>query len=232
MRPVHRGSNLKAKCCMLPLLAIASSSMAESLLPVITSVSENATSTLITIIGTGFGRSSPLVSLASTQLTVVSASDSSITAQLPTGTVAGTYLITVQNHSTYLAGFLTVALGEQGPQGSAGPAGAPGAQGPAGPAGAPGAKGATGAPGATGATGAPGVQGPAGAIGPQGVTGAIGLQGATGAIGPQGPQGATGAIGPQGPQGLMGSAGRGWPHGCAGVGRCKRRPGVLIRGSG
>lgn len=146
----------------------------ETLFPIIQSVTENALGTQITINGKGFGTKLPRVALTGSPLTVNSASDTSVTANLPSGIVPGAYLLTVQNATTGLLGIFDATIGQvgpAGPQGPVGPMGPPGSQGPPGPAGAPGAQ---------------GQQGPAGATGPAGPTGPTGPAGPTGAPGPSG----------------------------------------------
>jgi hypothetical protein len=82
-----------------------------------------------------------------------------------------------------------------------------GAAGPAGPPGPVGATGPTGAIGAPGPAGAPGAIGPAGPAGPIGLTGSAGTPGATGPQGNPGIAGATGPSGPTGPTGAQGAKG-------------------------
>ena len=212
-----------ARLCLAMFMAAPSILLAqETLLPVVANVTENAAGTQIIINGAGFGKTTPAVSLGGVNLTVVNSTDTVVTANLPGGMAAGTYLLDVQNTRTRLLGFFTAAIGQSGapgPQGPAGPQGLPGPMGPAGPAGANGAAGSAGPAGpigATGPAGATGLTGPAGPAGPAGPTGAIGLtgpagatglSGPAGAIGPAGPVGATGLTGPAGPVGATGPAG-------------------------
>jgi hypothetical protein len=119
--------------------------------PTIVNAAENSAGTQIVISGTGLGSTPLAVTLGAANLTVSTYSDTSITANLPPGTVPGTYLLTVQAGKNSAS--FEVALGQIGP---VGPAGATGAQGPAGPA------------GATGPAGPTGPTGPAGPTGPQG----------------------------------------------------------------
>ncbi|MGB6721241.1 MAG: IPT/TIG domain-containing protein, partial [Terracidiphilus sp.] len=100
----------------------------ETLLPIVANVTENTLGTQITINGTGFGTRVPKVSLGAAALTVTASTDTSITANLPTGIAPGAYLLTVQNAATHLAAIFEAAIGQIGPAGPAGPAGA---QGPA-----------------------------------------------------------------------------------------------------
>jgi Collagen triple helix repeat (20 copies)/IPT/TIG domain len=203
----------------------------ENLLPVIETVTENSPGTAITIKGTGFGSKLPNVTLGTAELTVTASTNTSITANLPSGTPAGTYLLTVQNQNTHLFSLFTATIGQigpigpQGPAGPAGPMGSPGINGPAGPPGPTGAIGPAGPAGSTGPAGPIGPQGlngtpgPAGANGPAGPPGPVGPSGPVGPIGLTGPIGPTGAIGPAGatgPQGPVGPTGANGPAGPAG----------------
>ncbi|MGE0043760.1 MAG: hypothetical protein AB7H88_14770 [Vicinamibacterales bacterium] len=155
-------------------------------------------------------------------LTVVSATDSAIVAELAT-TVPGTYTLTVKRGPSTTQGYsidltigavgLTGATGPQGPQGNVGPMGPVGPQGPQGiqgiqgPQGEVGPQGPKGDKGDVGATGPQGPKGDTGAQGPQGLRGLTGATGATGATGPTGPAGPEGPRGPQGIQGAQGEQG-------------------------
>jgi len=152
----------------------------ETILPVVYNATENAQGTQITINGTGFGNMVPKVSLGTAQLTVTAHSDISITANIPSATPAGAYLLDVQNENSRLFTLFTATIGQIGPAGPVGPAGPGGATGLPGPAGAPGTPGAT---------------------GPVGPAGAPGTPGATGLTGPEGPAGPSGPAGPAGPAG-------------------------------
>jgi len=116
----------------------------ETILPIVSEVAENTAATQITIIGQGFGTATPKVTLGATSLAIVSATDTNITATIPIGTPAGSYLLTVQNTGSHLFGLFTAALGQIGPQGPAGAPGLPGLSGPAGPSGSTGAAGPAG----------------------------------------------------------------------------------------
>jgi len=178
----------------------------ESSIPLVYDVTENAQGTQITINGTGFGTKQPKVSLGPAQLTVTAHSDSSIMANIPAATPAGTYLLDVQNETSRLFTLFTATIGQSGP---AGPAGAPGAVGPAGPvgpAGTPGAAGPVGPAGAAGAVGPVGPAGTPGAAGAVGPAGPAGTPGTPGAVGPVGPAGTPGTVGPAGPAGSGASA--------------------------
>jgi hypothetical protein len=183
---------LKPKCLLVSLLLISPAvlSAQEKVLPIILTVTENAAGSQLIINGTGFGSKLPNVSLGTSALTVTQSSNVAITADLPTGTRAGAYLLTIQNGASNLFGVFTADIGQVGPVGPQGPVGA---SGPVGPPGLPGAIGATGA------------QGPAGAIGPAGAQGPIGATGPSGAIGPTGTTGPAGPSGPSGPVGPSGT---------------------------
>jgi Collagen triple helix repeat (20 copies)/IPT/TIG domain len=193
--------------------------------PSILSVTENTAGTQITISGNNFGGRTPNVTLDGTALTVVSSTQTSITATLPSGIPAGAYLMTVENedrrgdddHRTAFFEAAIGAIGQTGPQGPQGPMGPMGLTGPQGAQGPQGTPGAPGPPGAPGAQGPQGATGATGAQGPQGATGAQGPQGVPGATGPQGATGATGATGPQGPTGPTGATGATGPAGANGV---------------
>jgi hypothetical protein len=90
---------------------------------------------------------------------MVSFTDHSAVAQLPTGFAAGSYSLTVTNSDSQTATF-SVSLGSVGPAGPAGRQGPTGATGPTGPTGPQGPA------GPQGNTGPQGVQGPAGPAGP------------------------------------------------------------------
>ena len=151
--------------CIGMLAAAPAMALGQGILPIVTMVSENSAATEITINGTGFGSAKPSVTLAGTNLTIVSFSGSTITADLPTGTAPGSYLITIENNSTHLPGVFAATLGAQGLQGVAGPTGL---QGPPGSQGVPGLQGMQGAAGLNGTAGAAGATGPTGAAGAAG----------------------------------------------------------------
>ena len=206
-----------ARLCLAMFMAAPSILLGqETLLPVVANVTENAAGTQIIINGAGFGKTTPAVSLSGVNLTVVSSTDTVVTANLPGSMAAGTYLLDVQNTRTRLLGFFTAAIGQSGaagPQGPAGPQGLPGPMGPAGPAGA---NGAAGAAGPAGPAGSAGLTGPAGPIGPAGATGLAGPAGPIGATGPAGPSGPAGATGLTGPAGATGATGPAGATGAAG----------------
>ena len=201
----------------LVLLSVSSLAAAQGIhTPSIMSVTENTAGTQITITGDSFGSRTPHVTLDGTALTVLSSSNTSITAQLPSGLGAGAYLLTVRNEDRrgdddHRTAFFEAAIGAIGPAGPQGP------QGPQGPIGLTGPQGAPGPQGPQGATGATGPQGPKGDTGATGAQGPQGPQGATGATGAQGPKGDTGATGPQGPTGPTGAPGATGPAGTNGA---------------
>jgi hypothetical protein len=155
----------------------------------------------LTINGTAFGTTQPLVLIEAQPLQVLTYTDTSIMVLLPADYSSGAYLLQVTNTATSATANFDITLGALGPLGPAGPVGPEGPigplglQGPVGPAGPLGPPGAPGVPGATGSQGPSGPTGPAGAIGPPG------MRGGQGPAGPQGPQGQVGPTGPQGPAG-------------------------------
>jgi hypothetical protein len=179
----------------------------------------------LTLTGENFfginGRLTPVAQLGRTTLATVGApTASSLVAQLPTGLVGGTYLVTVTNGpGASQVDTFEITLGNVGPagaigpQGPAGPGGAVGPAGPAGPAGPPGVAGAQGGIGPQGSPGAKGDVGPAGPQGLSGPQGLPGIQGEPGKPGPVGPQGLQGLVGPQGNVGPAGPAGPVGPAG-------------------
>ncbi len=193
------------------LLAGASPVRAESDAQGIKSVTVDYSHNTLTILGDHLGPRTPRVTLGGAVLSNVNYDPTTqqITAALPSGQAAGTYLLTV-GHGSDDASSFDLTLGATGPQGPVGPAGPPGSPGDTGPAGATGPEGPM---GAIGPAGAPGTQGPAGPPGPKGDTGATGAVGPQGPEGPLGPAGQPGPTGPTGPQGSKGDVG---PQGPAG----------------
>jgi hypothetical protein len=194
-----------AACLAACLLTVTVSLMAQpspqsAVTPKITNVTADLSITpaTMTILGSAFGTSQPVVTLAGTPVDVVSYTDTAITVSLGSGGVtAASYLVAVTNSTTAKSASFDAALGTtgpfgaQGPAGPAGPVGPTGPAGPAGPAGAAGPQGPIGAAGPQGPQGGPGPQGPQGATGPPGLNGVPGYQGPQGAPGPQGPKGPT-----------------------------------------
>lgn len=109
----------------------------------------------LTITGENFSphHSAPVVSLDNSTLPLVSFSDASTVATLPSGLASGSYRLTVAN-SEKKVGSLTLTIGTTGQQG------VPGTQGPPGPARPTGPQGAQGLQGPTGPSGAQGPPGP------------------------------------------------------------------------
>lgn len=146
------------------------------------------------------GKEVPVVTFGDNTLVVDNYTDTNLQAKLPSGFVAGGYLLTVSTgngEKEYDEWNLTIgAVGPQGPKGDAGPQGPIGLTGATGPQGPQGIQGLTGVMGPQGPIGLTGATGAMGATGPQGP---IGLTGATGATGPQGPQGPLGPVGPTAP---------------------------------
>jgi hypothetical protein len=141
---------------LAPLFAVAAT-------PVVNSGTINYSTNQITLTGSGFepNKTKPTVAFNGSALTVLTFSNTQVTATLPTGLTPGTFDLIVTNSQGNSVVF-NMTFGATGPQGPAGPAGPTG---PQGPAGLSGATGATGASGPRGLTGAPGAPGPAGTSG-------------------------------------------------------------------
>jgi hypothetical protein len=175
--------------------------------PAITSTAVDYSNMLIYVHGQNFGSKLGTVNVAGTTLGVNSWQPGEIVAKLPSGAVAGSYLMTVTTAGKLSASFdLTLGTGDD-----------PGAQGPTGPTGPTGPQGPAGGEALPGAPGPPGQPGPTGPAGPIGPTGAQGAQGNTGPMGPSGQQGLQGNPGPSGPQGLQGIQGNTGPMGPTGA---------------
>ena len=192
-------------------------------------LSSFTTATTLTINGINFGSGAAKVLLgAFGPLTVMAQSPTQIITSLPSGLLAGNYVLNLQigekvdeSNVTFGAVGPTGPIGPTGLQGPIGLAGAAGLIGPQGPIGP---KGVSGTQGPTGAQGVKGDAGPIGPLGPQGTKGDLGSTGLQGAQGPQGlsltgaqgpigltgPTGLTGAQGPQGVQGPKGNTGAGF----------------------
>ena len=113
----------------------------------------------ITIRGSGFSPKgiAPAVLFNNVSLApLVSSTDLSIVANLPTGTQSASYRLRITNSQGNSYEF-DVTYGAVGPQGPIGPQGSTGATGPTGPQGATGATGPAGAQGPQGATGTPAI---------------------------------------------------------------------------
>jgi hypothetical protein len=141
-------------------------------LPVLQSAAMGQDSVTLTIKGSNLlGITTPIVTLNSVRLTVVSATNTQIVARLAAPVAAATYFLVVQRDSLSY-GVIDVTLGVAGPAGAPGPKGDPGMPGP---------KGDPGAQGPKGDQGVAGAQGLRGDVGPRGVEGAPGPSGAPGA---------------------------------------------------
>jgi hypothetical protein len=101
--------------------------------PVVNSVTVSYSSNEVTVNGSGFlpTNTAPAVLFNNTSLALVSATDATIVAYLPSGVTAGTFNLTVTNSENKKFTF-DVTYGAQGPPGPSGPAGPTGAQGPSG----------------------------------------------------------------------------------------------------
>jgi hypothetical protein len=151
------------KGSLLPLLAtfgLLANPAWGATAPAIVSTVVNTSTKEITVSGTDFqpAKTAPRVTLDNVALVLVSSTNQTVVAKLPTSLAAGSYLLSLTNSSSQTATF-TVTLGAVGPAGPQGPKGATGAAGATGPAGPQGPKGAT---GATGPAGPQGQAGPAG----------------------------------------------------------------------
>jgi hypothetical protein len=188
----------------------------------------------------GNSNAKPYMEFGGKAITVVSATNTTITAKLPSGVTDGEFQVYLQRlddlsqppHTEVCTltneAFYSLTVDTSSGSGTTGPAGPAGPQGPTGPQGVAGATGKTGASGPAGPTGATGAAGPKGDTGAAGSAGAQGVAGATGAAGPQGtagavgktgatgPAGATGAVGAAGAKGATGATGAAGPQGVAG----------------
>ena len=160
-------------------VALGSGVFAQQMSLTLTSATPNIGAHVLTISGTGFGSSMPVVTLAAAPLTVISWSDTAIDALLP-DIVPGGYNVVVariDKGRVVTSGSMDVSIGVLGVKGPVGPAG------PAGPIGDAGQSGATGLAGQAGETGPAGPAGQAGSAGPTGLTGPAGQAGPTGPAG-------------------------------------------------
>jgi len=168
----------------VPVSLMAQPSPQATVIPKIKSITADSSLSSITILGSNFGTSLPVVVAAGTALTVASYTNTAITASMPSpqSPFPNGFLVTVTNSTTNTSGSLDFGIFVTGAAGPAGPAGT--IQGPVGPA---------------GPAGPAGPIGPSGPQGPQGLNGIAGPQGPPGPQGPQGPAGGT-------PMGLTGYA--------------------------
>ena len=174
-----------------------------------TSADFTITPAQLTISGSNFGTTTPIVALDGITLSLLSHTDTRIVAILPAGSIPGSYILTVTNPNAAQPGAFIATIGAEGPLGPAGPAGPAGATGPAGSPGNTGPIGPAGSAGSIGPQGPQGLSGPAGPPGPAGATGSAGSTGPVGPAGPAGPTGSPGTVGPAGPTGAPGPAGPG-----------------------
>lgn len=135
------------KTLTLSLLTLCTSALLTAQVAKIQTATADSGLTQVTLTGLNFC-SSPQLFLASTKLTITSHSATGITANLPAGTMPGSY--DLQLNCNFISTNFDATLGAAGAQG---PPGLPGAPGPMGPMGPP---------------GSPGAPGPAGPIGPAG----------------------------------------------------------------
>ncbi len=119
-----------------------------------TAINYSASPNRITISGSNFkpATAAPIVIFNTLQLTLVSSTNTTVVANLPTTLAPGSYLMAITNSQRSTFPFV-VTYGAVGPQGPIGPQGL---QGPAGPTGPTGQQGLPGATGATGPQGPPG----------------------------------------------------------------------------
>lgn len=129
--------------------------------PYIQATTTDAPLQQITITGLNFGTVKPMVTLDGIPLSLITYTNTNITAFLPNNLPPGTYLLIVQSGFTNLPGWFFTTIGAVGPKG---PTGAPGSVGPTGATGPTGPQGVglQGQAGPTGATGPTGTPGPAG----------------------------------------------------------------------
>jgi hypothetical protein len=170
----------------------------------------------------GDGEDDVVVTLAREPLAVVSATATTIVANLPAGIAAGTYrLVVAHPGGSRSADEIDVTLGTAGPAGADGAPGVPGEEGEVGPTGVMGEKGDRGARGDVGVPGPPGLnrRGAWDATATYEKDDAVSYQGATwvavrpnvavapaegpdwSVVAANGPKGAAGATGPPGPAG-------------------------------
>jgi hypothetical protein len=103
--------------------------------PVILGATINYTTNQITATGLNFSPdnlSTPTVVLAGTKLAVISFTDKTVIAELPSAISTGSYQLSITNNQK-LSGNFSITVGAAGPPGSPGPIGPQGAQGPPGP---------------------------------------------------------------------------------------------------
>ena len=123
----------------LSVVGLTLPALGATVTPAVNGVKINYSSNEITITGSNFvpASTAPTVSFNGTKQTLVSDSNSSIVAHLPTGLAAGTFNLTVKNSegTSFVFDVTYGASGPQGPQGPEGPQGPAGPTGPTGPQG-------------------------------------------------------------------------------------------------
>jgi len=115
--------------------------------PIVATASADFVTHQLVISGTGFG-TAPVVRLGSAALTVISATDTSIVADLPADIAAGSAMLLVLRKGVVPGAPFEVTIGAVGPKGDQGPVGPIGPVGPMGPAGPQGLQGMPGVVGA------------------------------------------------------------------------------------
>jgi len=142
--------------------------------PKIFSTVVNYSKNQLHVTGQGFSPSGlpPTVTFATTNLTLVSFGNKTVTATLPSGFAPGTYSLVVANSNDQSATF-DVTLGAVGPMGPQGPPGAQGATGAIGPQGPQGVQGPQGPQGTPGAPGTPSILNTICFAAPNGLTGVL-----------------------------------------------------------
>jgi hypothetical protein len=147
---------------LTPLFVSATTTTTTTSVPVVNSVTVSYSSNEVTVNGSGFlpTNAAPTVLFNNTSLALVSATDATVVAYLPSGVTAGTFNLTVTNSENNEFRF-DVTCGATGPQGPAGANGAPGT---------PGAPGPPGPPGPSGPAGPTGAQGPSGVLWSTGIS--------------------------------------------------------------
>ena len=129
-----------AAVLLTTLFLMASPLLASSPTLISTQINYSTTPNQITIIGQNFlhGTTQPTLSLDGDSLTVISATDTTIVANMPNPALPpGTYTLAIDASTGTVALYEVTngAVGPQGPMGFTGPTGATGAAGPAGPTG-------------------------------------------------------------------------------------------------
>jgi hypothetical protein len=99
----------------LLVAAISITASGQNAAPIISSTQENAAATQLAITGSGFGTTTPVVTLSGSNLTVVTFSDKSITAALPSNLATGAYLLTVLNQKSKTPATFNAMIGPARP---------------------------------------------------------------------------------------------------------------------